>query len=156
MATNPVAGQTSQANGDNTTEQVSGSARSSRHRSESETDTGPTLKSFARLCSRDEEERAAALEELSQEVLMCLGLDRPRSARLSKQTLLHLLRLSRSCPLQEVRGRAAELLRTAQVMFRHWWRCSALHPVYTGRWRWKTLFQQQRGRFFLNKHVNNW
>lgn len=151
MATNSVAGLTSQANGENTPERVSGSGRSSRHRSESETETGPTLKSFARLCSRDEAERAAALEELSQEVLMCLGLDQPR---LSKLTLLHLLRLSRSCPLQEVRGRATELLRTAQVMFR--WRCSALHRVDTGWWRWKTLIEQQWGRFFLNKHLNNW
>lgn len=44
-----------------------------------------------------------------------LGLDRPGSARLDKHTLLQLLRVSRSCPLQEVRERAAELLRTAQV-----------------------------------------
>ncbi len=116
MASKPVTGFTCQANGDNAPGRVSGSGRSCRDQSESEPDVGPTVKSLARLCSRDEDERAAALEELSQGVLMCLGLDRPGSARLSKQTLLHLLRLSRSCPLQEVRERATELLRTAQVM----------------------------------------
>lgn len=83
---------------------------SGRHRYESESDVGPTVKSLARLCSKDEDERAASLEELSQGVLACLGSDR----LISKQTLLNLLRLSRSCPLQEVRGRATELLRTAQ------------------------------------------
>ncbi|XP_071396846.1 sestrin-2 [Centroberyx affinis] len=112
MASEPTAVFICEANRENTSGQVSG--RSCRHQSESEPDLGPTPKSLARLCSRDEEERAAALEELSQAVLACLGLDRPGSARLSKQTLLHLLRLSRSCPLQEVRERAAELLRTAQ------------------------------------------
>ncbi|XP_077446096.1 sestrin-2 [Stigmatopora argus] len=75
---------------------------------------GPSMKTLARLCSRDEEERAAALEELSRGVLVCLGLDRPRSTRLGKETLLHLLRLSRSCPLRDVRARANELLRAAQ------------------------------------------
>ncbi|XP_051926659.1 sestrin-2 [Hippocampus zosterae] len=75
---------------------------------------GTTMKTLARLCSRDEEERAAALEELSQGVLVCLGLDRPGSTRLGKETLLHLLRLARSCPLREVRSRATELLRAAQ------------------------------------------
>ncbi|XP_039978269.1 sestrin-2 isoform X1 [Xiphias gladius] len=114
MASNPVAGFTCHANGEKTTGRVSGSGRLCRHQSELESDVAPTMKSLARLCSRDEEERAAALEELSQQVLVGLGLDRPGSERLSKQTLLHLLRLSRSCPLQEVRGRAAELLRTAQ------------------------------------------
>ncbi|XP_068584699.1 sestrin-2 isoform X1 [Cebidichthys violaceus] len=96
-------------NGDNTPGLGSG-----RHRYESESDVGLTVKSLALLCSRDEDERAASLEELSQGVLACLGSDRRGSARLSKQTLLNLLRLSRSCPLQEVRGRATELLRTAQ------------------------------------------
>ncbi|XP_071355338.1 sestrin-2 isoform X1 [Trachinotus anak] len=114
MAGNSAAGFTCQANGQNTPGRVSGSGRSCRHRSESESDVATTVKSLARLCSRDEEERAAALQELSHGVLECLGLDRPGSSRLSKQTLLHLLRLSRSCPLQEVRGRATELLRTAQ------------------------------------------
>ncbi|XP_031709795.1 sestrin-2 isoform X1 [Anarrhichthys ocellatus] len=83
---------------------------SGRHQYESESDVGPTVKSLARLCSKDEDERAASLEELSQGVLACLGSDQ----LISKQTLLNLLRLSRSCPLQEVRGRATELLRTAQ------------------------------------------
>ncbi|KAK9526908.1 hypothetical protein VZT92_015581 [Zoarces viviparus] len=83
---------------------------SGRHRYESESDVGPTVNSLARLCSKDEDERAASLEELSQGVLACLGSDR----LISKQTLLNLLRLSRSCPLQEVRGRATELLHTAQ------------------------------------------
>lgn len=114
MDSNPVAGLTCQANGENMPGRVSGCGRSRRHQSESEPDVGPTAKSLARLCSRDEDERAAALEELSQGVLVCLGLDRPGSARLTKQTLLHLLRLSCSCPLEEVRGRATELLRTAQ------------------------------------------
>ncbi|XP_045915165.1 sestrin-2 isoform X1 [Micropterus dolomieu] len=114
MASNPVTGSTCQANGENTPGRASDPGRSCRHQSESESDVGPTVKSLARLCSRDEDERAAALDELSQGVLLCLGLDRTRPARLSKQTLLHLLRLSRSCPLQEVRGRATELLRAAQ------------------------------------------
>ncbi|KAK1880932.1 RNA-binding protein 4.1 [Dissostichus eleginoides] len=114
MASDPAAG--CLANGENKPGRGSGSGCSSRHRTESECDVALTVKSLARLCSRDEEERAAALEELSQGVLLCLGLDQPGSARLSEQTLLHLLRLSRSCPLQEVRGRATELLRTAQVM----------------------------------------
>ncbi|KAF3707503.1 Sestrin-1 [Channa argus] len=112
MATNPVAGVTCQADGENTPG-VCGSGRSCRHQSESETDVGLTFKSLARLCSRDQKDRAAALEELSQEFVACLGRDQPGSARL-KQTLLHLLRLSRSCPLQDVRGRATELLRSAQ------------------------------------------
>lgn len=114
MASNPVTGSTCQANGENTPGRASDPGRSCRHQSESEPDVGPTVKSLARLCSRDEDERAAALDELSQGVLLCLGLDRTGPARLSKQTLLHLLRLSRSCPLQEVRGRATELLRAAQ------------------------------------------
>ncbi|XP_022603375.1 sestrin-2-like isoform X2 [Seriola dumerili] len=114
MASNPAAGFTCQANGQNTPGRMSGSGSSCRYQSESEPDVAAIVKSLARLCSRDEEERASALEELSQGILECLGLDRPGSARLSKQTLLHLLRLSRSCPLQEVRGRATELLRTAQ------------------------------------------
>lgn len=114
MASGPTAGFTCRANGEKSPGRVSASGRSRRHLSESESDAGPALRSLARLCSRDEEERAAALEELSQGVLVGLDLDRPGSTRLSKQTLLHLLRLSRSCPLQEVRGRATELLRTAQ------------------------------------------
>ena len=117
MASNPVPGLTCQANGENKPGRVSDSSRSCHHQSESEPDVGPTVKSLARLCSRDEDERAAALEELNQGVLVCLELDRPGSARLSKETLLHLLRLSMSCPLQDVRERATELLRTAQVMF---------------------------------------
>ncbi|XP_023267908.1 sestrin-2-like isoform X2 [Seriola lalandi dorsalis] len=114
MASNPAAGFTCQANGQNTPGRVSGSGPSCLYQSESDPDVVAIVKSLDRLCSRDEEERASALEELSQGILECLGLDRPGSARLSKQTLLHLLRLSRSCPLQEVRGRATELLRTAQ------------------------------------------
>lgn len=112
MASNPAA--TCQANGDSKPGGVPAARRSCGHRSESESDAGPTSKSLARLCSRDDGERRAALEELSQGVLQCLDLDRHGSGRLSKQTLLHLLRLSRSCPLQEVRERAVELLRTAQ------------------------------------------
>lgn len=130
MASDPPAGLTCQANGENTPGRVSGSGRSCRHLSESESDVVPTVKSLARLCSRDEEERAAALEELSQGVLVCLGLDRPGSARLTKQTLLHLLRLSLSCPLQEVRGKATELLRTAQVTKGHYLQFSVLHNIY--------------------------
>lgn len=106
---NPAAGLTCRPKG-------AGDAGSERCRYQSESDIGPTVKSLSRLCSRDEDERAAALEDLSQGVLTRLGtLDRPGSARLEKETLLHLLRLSRSCPLPEVRDRAAELLRTAQV-----------------------------------------
>uniref|UniRef100_A0A8C6TB62 Sestrin 2 n=1 Tax=Neogobius melanostomus TaxID=47308 RepID=A0A8C6TB62_9GOBI len=85
-----------------------------RYQSESETDIVPTSKSLSRLCSRDDEERAAALEQLTESVLICLGLDRPGSNRLSQKTLLHLLQLSLSCPLREVRERSTELLRAAQ------------------------------------------
>ena len=120
MASDPTAGFTCRANGDKSLGRVSASGRSRRHLSESESDGGPAVRSLARLCCRDEEERAAALEELSQGVLVGLDLDRPGSARLSKQTLLHLLRLSKSCPLQEVRGKATELLRTAQVMLTYY------------------------------------
>lgn len=112
MGSNPAVGLTSRPKGANAPERLSGSERP---RYQSESDIGPIAKSFSRLCSRSEEERAAALEELSQGVLMRLELGRPGSDRLGKETLLHLLRLSRSCPLQEVRERAAELLRTAQV-----------------------------------------
>ncbi|XP_030268465.1 sestrin-2 isoform X1 [Sparus aurata] len=114
MANNPVAGFNGQANGEKTPGRLSGSGHSCHHQSETESDVGQSVKCLSRLCSRDEDERAAALEELSQGVMVRLGLDRRGSARLSKETLLHLLRLSRSCPLQEVRGRASELLRTAQ------------------------------------------
>ncbi|KAK0132832.1 Sestrin-1 [Merluccius polli] len=99
---------------------VGGGGGSSRFRhsesdSDSEPDLGPTPKTFTRLCSRDAADRAAALEELTRAVLARLGLDRrPGSERLSKPSLLRLLRLSRSCPLPEVRERAAKLLRTAQ------------------------------------------
>ncbi|KAG7255684.1 hypothetical protein CRUP_021923, partial [Coryphaenoides rupestris] len=97
----------------------------------------PSAKTFTRLCGRDPEDRAAALDELTQAVLtrldpdqdqdqdldLDLDLDRdrldpdcqgPGSERLCRATLLRLLRLSRSCPLPEVRERAAKLLRTAQ------------------------------------------
>ncbi|XP_062265912.1 sestrin-2 isoform X1 [Platichthys flesus] len=116
MAGNHPAGVSCQANGEKPPGLVSGTGRSCRlqSQSESESDVVPTVKSLARLCSRDEEERAAALEELSQGILASLGLDKPGSTRLSKRTVLHLLRLSRSCPLQEVRERVAGLLRTAQ------------------------------------------
>lgn len=111
MGSNPAAGLTCRPKGaSNAPETVS-----ERCRYQSESDIGPTVKSLSRLCSRDEEERAAALEDLSQGVLTRLEPDRPGPARLEKDTLLHLLRLSRSCPLPEVRERAAELLRTAQV-----------------------------------------
>nr|XP_046273706.1 sestrin-2 isoform X1 [Scatophagus argus] len=114
MASNPEAGFTCQTNGEKTQGRMSSSGRSCRYQSESESDVDPTVKCLARLCSRDGDERAAALEELSHGVQLCLGMDRSRSARLSKETLLHLLRLSRSCPLLEVRRRATDLLRTAQ------------------------------------------
>lgn len=118
MASSSVPGFNFQANGEDNPRSVSGSGSSCRHLSDSESDICPTAKSLARLCSRDKEERTTALEEMSQKILACLGLDRPGPARLSKQTLLHLLRLSRSCPLQEVRMRATELLCTAQVNVR--------------------------------------
>ncbi|KAL0962084.1 hypothetical protein UPYG_G00335470 [Umbra pygmaea] len=82
---------------------------------ESEPELGcPKPKSFSRLCSRDEAERAEALEELTQSVMARLGLDQRGSAKLDTHTLLQLLRVSRSCPLPEICKRAAELLRTAQ------------------------------------------
>lgn len=104
----------SSSSGGNTSDPASG--RSFRHQFVSEPELGQNLKSFSRLCSRDEAERGAALEELTLGVLACSGMDRPGSARLDKQTLLNLLRVSLSCPLPKVRERAAELLRTAQVM----------------------------------------
>lgn len=115
MANNLASGSSSRPNGDHTPALPSCGDRL-RYLSESE--AGPPAKSLARLCSRDEDERAAALEELSQGVLACLGPERPDRAAPagpSRETLLHLLRLSRSCPLQEIRGRAAELLRKAKV-----------------------------------------
>ncbi|XP_046874875.1 sestrin-2 isoform X1 [Hypomesus transpacificus] len=81
---------------------------------ESEPELGPNPKSFSRLCSRDKAERDAALVELTQSIMACLGLDRPGSARIDKNTLVQLLRVSHSCPLLEVREKAAELLQTAQ------------------------------------------
>ncbi|KAM7373119.1 hypothetical protein PAMP_007999 [Pampus punctatissimus] len=69
MASDPTTGFTSRANGEKVSGTVAASGRSCRHRSESESDGGPAVRSLARLCSRDEEERAAALEELSQEML---------------------------------------------------------------------------------------
>ncbi|XP_061520417.1 sestrin-2 isoform X1 [Phycodurus eques] len=107
MASDPETGFSRRANGDSATGPVPDP-------DDGGSGSGPTVKTLARLCSRDEEERAAALEELSQGVLLCLGMDRPGSTRLGKETLLHLLRLARSCPLREVRARAIELLRTAQ------------------------------------------
>lgn len=84
-------------------------------RCDSESDAGAAAKSLAQLCSRDKEERAAALEELRQRLLVCSGSDRSESTQLSKKTLVHLLRLSKSCPLQELRLRVTELLWIAQV-----------------------------------------
>lgn len=110
MGSNPTTGFTCRPKGP--PENVSGSER---FRYQSESDIGSTVKSLSRLCSRDEDERAAALEELSQGVLLRLRLDGTSTARLGKETLLHLLRLSCSCPLLEVRETAAELLRAAQV-----------------------------------------
>jgi len=93
----------------------------------------PSAKTFTRLSGRDPEDRAAALEELTQAVLTRLDLDHrdldldldpdcqgAGSERLCRATLLRLLRLSRSCPLPEVRERAAKLLRTAQVSNHGW------------------------------------
>uniref|UniRef100_A0A1A8BXY9 Matrilin 1 n=1 Tax=Nothobranchius kadleci TaxID=1051664 RepID=A0A1A8BXY9_NOTKA len=116
MASPPVPGFTCQTNGKGNPTPVwdSGAGRSGRSRTDSECNAAPTAKSLARLCSRDKDERTTALEELSQKVLVCLGLDRPGSAQLSKEVLLHLLRLSSLCPLKEVRMKATELLRTAQ------------------------------------------
>lgn len=113
MASGTTAGFSPQPNG----EKAAGPAtsRPDRYQSESETDIVPTAKSLSRLCSRDDKERAAALEQLTESVLICLGLDQPGSNRLSQKTLLHLLRLSLSCPLREVREKATELLRAAQV-----------------------------------------
>lgn len=100
-----------ECNGGRTTNSEDPRPKSRHHQPE----LGPNPSNFSRLCSRDEAERAEALKELTQSVMSRLGLDRTGSARLDKHTLLQLLRVSRSCPLQEVRERAAELLRTAQV-----------------------------------------
>lgn len=112
MASRSTAG--CQSNGEKAPGHVASHGRPYRYQSESETDIVLTAKSLSRLCSRNEEERAAALEQLSESVLLCLGLDRPGSTRLGQKTLLHLLRLSLSCPLQEVREKVTELLRAAQ------------------------------------------
>ncbi|XP_029603776.1 sestrin-2 isoform X18 [Salmo trutta] len=109
MALEPLTDGLCESNGGRTTDSEV-PRPTSRHQPE----LGPNPNNFSRLCSRDEAERAEALEELTQNVMSRLGLDRPGSARLDKHTLLQLLRVSRSCPLQEVRERAAELLRTAQ------------------------------------------
>lgn len=113
MASNPKAGFACRSNSNKALGPVSDAGRPRRYVSESEPDLCGTAKSLSRLCSRDEGERAAALEELSQWVRVCL--DQPGSARLSKDTLLCLLRLSHSCPLEEVRVKAQKLLHTAQV-----------------------------------------
>lgn len=112
MASRSTAG--CQSNGEKAPGHVASHGRPYRYQSESETDIVLTAKSLSRLCSRNEEERAAALEQLSESVLLCLGLDRPGSTRLGQKTLLHLLRLSLSCPLQGVREKVTELLRAAQ------------------------------------------
>lgn len=128
MGSNPATGLTCRPKG--APERESGSER---FRYQSESDIGPTVNSLSRLCSRNEDERAAALEELSQGVLLRRGPDGPSSARLGKETLLHLLRLSCSCPQQEARERAAELLRTAQVR-RDYHECFKKHTdlVFSG------------------------
>lgn len=117
MASRSTAG--CQSNGEKAPGHVASHGRPYRYQSESETDIVLTAKSLSRLCSRNEEERAAALEQLSESVLLCLGLDRPGSTRLGQKTLLHLLRLSLSCPIQEVREKVTELLRAAQVTLLH-------------------------------------
>lgn len=149
MASKSAAGFACRPNGTNVAGPVPGSCRSRRYLSESESDVCGTMKSLARLCSRDEDERASSLEELSQWVQVCLERDRPGSARLSKETLLHLLRLSHSCPLEEVRTRATELLQTAQVKVRvllitkvgtHTRRNTRLNPIrnFQTRYVWIT------------------
>ncbi|XP_030644935.1 sestrin-2 [Chanos chanos] len=65
---------------------------------------------FSRLSSRDEQERTAALEALTQSVLERVE----NSARLERDILLQLLRVSRSCPIPDIKERAAELLKRAQ------------------------------------------
>lgn len=115
MASNPSAGFACRSNSNKAPGPVPDTGRPRRYMSESEPEVCGTAKSLSRLCSRDEGERAAALEELSQWVRVCLEQERPGSGRLTKDTLLCLLRLSRSCPLEEVRVRATELLQTAQV-----------------------------------------
>ncbi|XP_029104288.1 sestrin-2 isoform X2 [Scleropages formosus] len=56
---------------------------------------------LSRLCSRDTRERAEALNELAR-------------GALCRDTLLQLLRVSRTCPMEDVRRGAAELLGAAQ------------------------------------------
>ncbi|MFT7811118.1 sestrin-2-like [Arapaima gigas] len=63
--------------------------------------TEPRVRRISRLCSRDERERAEALRELA------------RTGR--RETLLQLLRVSRTCPLEDVRRGATELLGAAQA-----------------------------------------
>lgn len=75
----------------------------------------PSSGRLARLCSRDEKERAAALEALSRGVLSSASPGADGEPGLQRDTLLHLLRVSRTCPLPDIRERAAELLRMAQV-----------------------------------------
>uniref|UniRef100_A0A3B3SER0 Sestrin 2 n=1 Tax=Paramormyrops kingsleyae TaxID=1676925 RepID=A0A3B3SER0_9TELE len=75
----------------------------------------PSSGRLARLCSRDEKERAAALEALSRGVLSSASPGADGEPGLQRDTLLHLLRVSRTCPLLDIRERAAELLRMAQA-----------------------------------------
>ncbi|KAG9355562.1 hypothetical protein JZ751_000400 [Albula glossodonta] len=69
---------------------------------------------FNRLCSRDEKERAAALEELTKSVLSCVDQHKGDNDRIDEDVLLQLLKVSKTCPFSDIRERAAELLKTAQ------------------------------------------
>ncbi|XP_061112163.1 sestrin-2 isoform X1 [Conger conger] len=79
----------------------------------SKSETVQRSRKFNRLCSRDEKERAAALEALTKSVLSCLAQPGD-SARIDEDTLLQLLQVAKTCPFPEIRERASELLKTAQ------------------------------------------
>ncbi|KAJ8378441.1 hypothetical protein AAFF_G00242560 [Aldrovandia affinis] len=81
-----------------------------------QSESKPVLNSrkFYRLCSRDEKERAAALEELTKSVLSCVDQNQGNSARIDDDTLLQLLRVSKTCPFPDINERAAELLKIVQ------------------------------------------
>ncbi|XP_064203250.1 sestrin-2 [Anguilla rostrata] len=80
---------------------------------QSKSETVNKSRKFYRLCSRDEKERAAALEALTKSVLSSLG-QHGDSARIDEDTLLQLLQVAKTCPFPDIRERAAELLKTAQ------------------------------------------
>lgn len=85
---------------------------------QSTSETVQKSRKFYRLCSRDEKERAAALEALTKSVLSCLGQPGDSAnVGIDEDTLLQLLQVAKTCPFPDIRERASELLKTAQVIY---------------------------------------